>query len=179
MVAPIGAGCFGAVHLAKNHMNKPVAIKVVSKDFAIKMNQQTHLLSEKKLMMNLNSTYTLKWYIFDISYETFQDADNIYFVNEYVPGGTVGNAIKRLKYSIEAITFYTAEIIIALGFLHNKKIIYRDLKSDNILIDSTGHVKLIDFGLGKEMDSLYTTTICGTPAYISPEQLEGKSTNFN
>jgi hypothetical protein len=61
LVAPIGAGCFGVVHLAKNYLNKPVAIKVVSKDFAIKMSQQAHLLSEKKLMMNLNSAYTLKW----------------------------------------------------------------------------------------------------------------------
>ena len=61
IIALIGAGCFGVVHLAKNYLKKPVAIKAVSKDFAYKMNQQAHLLSEKKLMMDLKNEYMLKW----------------------------------------------------------------------------------------------------------------------
>lgn len=62
--------------------------------------------------------------------------------------------------------FYTAEIIVALNYLHNKGILYRDLKPENILINSDGHIKLADFGLSKENvgDMDLSTTFCGSPA---------------
>ncbi len=61
IVSTLGAGCFGTVKLAKNWRNQPVAIKMVDKEFAIKMSQQKHLLNEKHFMMSLDSIYTLKW----------------------------------------------------------------------------------------------------------------------
>lgn len=66
---------------------------------------------------------------------------------------------------------YIAEVILAIEYLHSKNIIYRDLKPENIAIDSTGHIKLLDFGLSKEgqIGEVIAESFCGSPAYLSPE----------
>ena len=71
------------------------------------------------------------------------------------------------------IRFYAAEIIVGLQYLHSQGIVYRDLKSENVLLSADGHVKLTDFGLSKLLDTSgdVTHTMCGTPDYVAPEVL--------
>ncbi len=77
------------------------------------------------------------------------------------------------RFSEDRAKFYTAQIAIALGYLHHSKIIYRDLKPENILINSNGYIVLADFGLAKvkreEEEDTDSNSFCGTPEYLCKE----------
>lgn len=77
------------------------------------------------------------------------------------------------------MTYYAAEVLLTLQYLHSNNILYRDLKPENIVISmlERGHIKLVDFGFAKQLKSQYgrTNTNCGTPAYIAPEILRGSN----
>ena len=85
---------------------------------------------------------------------------------------------QQRRFSEENARFYGAQVALALGELHRKKIIYRDMKPENILLDVDGYVALADFGLAKIVDENQTTmTFCGTPEYIAPEIISGVGHN--
>lgn len=91
---------------------------------------------------------------------------------DFINGGELFTHIRREgRFSENRTRFYAAEIIIAIEYMHLNGIIYRDLKPENVLLDSDGHVKLTDFGLSKlgVMGNKNTDTFCGTPEYLAPE----------
>lgn len=81
-------------------------------------------------------------------YGNFYQKMTFYFIMEYINGGDMFFHIRRAKcFSLERTRFYAAELLLAIEFMHLNGVIYRDLKPENVLIDSEGHVKIIDFGL--------------------------------
>jgi serine/threonine protein kinase len=90
---------------------------------------------------------------------------------EYMPGGELFRLLVELRVlEVPMACFYSAEVLLALEYLHNKGLIYRDLKPENILIDDKGHLKLADFGFCKPLEKGERTyTTCGTADYMAPE----------
>ncbi len=89
---------------------------------------------------------------------------------EFVSGGELFSRLRKDgRFSNDIGLFYISEILLALQYLHERSIVYRDLKPENLLIDRDGHIKIADFGFAKKMHTPRTYTLCGTPEYLAPE----------
>lgn len=107
-------------------------------------------------------------------YGTFQDPQSLFFILEYVVGGEFFTYLRTAGRLAEKTTkFYIGEIVLAFKYLHSRQIVYRDLKPENLLLDSRGHVRITDFGFAKFVD-FRTYTLCGTPDYLAPEIILNK-----
>ena len=106
----------------------------------------------------------------------FQSETRLYFVMPFVKGGELYKIFQKEKrFKEETVKFYAVQIVLAIGELHSKGIMHRDLKLENILVDHRGYLKIIDYGLAKIIsgDEL-AMSYCGTQEYLSPEMIEGK-----
>ncbi|ESO01970.1 hypothetical protein HELRODRAFT_65617 [Helobdella robusta] len=166
----IGTGSFGTVKVGKLKSTGEVfAIKILGKHRIMRANQVQHTISEKRILRSMDFPFIVK------AFHHFSDNANLYMVMEYCPGGELFKLIQRYNFFSETMAkFYGAQVVMAFEFLHEVGVIYRDLKPENILIDAQGYIKLVDFGLAKETRAS-THTMCGTPDYLAPEMLQGKS----
>lgn len=114
---------------------------------------------------------------------SFQDSTHLYLIMDFINGGELFFHLSQAgQFSEERARFYAAEIILALQYLHKSGVVYRDVKPENILIDSEGHIKLTDFGLSKyglDENGGYTESFCGTSEYLAPEIIKEKQYTYS
>ncbi|KAM9969870.1 hypothetical protein ACTFIW_007816 [Dictyostelium discoideum] len=144
----IGRGAFGEVRLVKmKKNNKFFAMKKLDKSKMIEKHQTIHVRSERDILADSNNIHGSNPWIVSLYY-SFQDANFLYLIMEYVPGGDMmTQLIKYDTFTEDATRFYIAETVLALHSIHKLSYIHRDIKPDNLLIDQKGHIKVSDFGL--------------------------------
>eukprot|EP00930_Biecheleria_cincta_P075998 TRINITY_DN631_c0_g1_i1.p1 TRINITY_DN631_c0_g1~~TRINITY_DN631_c0_g1_i1.p1 ORF type:complete len:767 (-),score=194.45 TRINITY_DN631_c0_g1_i1:168-2468(-) len=172
----LGCGGFGAVEMVE-HSQSPekdtYALKALSKGYVVKSGMQASVMSEKNVQLMCDSPFIVKLY------ETYNSDQHLYFLLELALGGELYATYNRknLWGNEKCAKFYVAGTLFAFEHLHGKKIIFRDLKPENLLLNDKGHVKLTDMGLAKVVVGK-TFTTCGTPDYFAPELIASKGHNL-
>jgi len=167
----LGMGAFGKVWLATSRdTKKPYALKTITKRQLIDAGQVKGVMREKQIMASLEHPFILPLV------GSFQDENFLYLLLPLVQGGELFNVVHtdtRDGLDNNSSQFYAACILEALGYLHARNIVYRDMKPENALIDKDGYCIMVDFGFAKiVVDKTYT--LCGTPEYLAPEIIMSK-----
>ncbi|KAK7161400.1 hypothetical protein R3I94_004164 [Phoxinus phoxinus] len=175
LIAVLGRGHFGKVLLAEYKKSGSMyAIKALKKGDIVARDEVESLMCEKRIFETVNSTQ----HPFLVNlFACFQTPEHVCFVMEYTAGGDLMMHIHADVFTEPRAVFYSACVVLGLQFLHDNKIVYRDLKLDNLLLDTEGYVKIADFGLCKEGMGFgdRTSTFCGTPEFLAPEVLTDTS----
>lgn len=162
------ARCYEFVSLTNR---KIMAAKVVPKASLTKTRAKQKLMSEIKIHRSLHHPYVVGFEHF------FEDSENVYILLEMCTNQTMSELIRRRKRLTELeVQCYMLQILSALKYLHQHRVIHRDLKLGNLFLSEKMEIKIGDFGLATklEFDGERKRTICGTPNYIAPEVLDGK-----
>jgi serine/threonine protein kinase len=166
----IGEGTYGRVFSCVYNQNgNEYAVKVMKKSELIACDLSRSAINEKAILTHLEHPMIVNLHF------TFKDNAHLFLIQDYITGGDLLQLIQnRKRLTVDDVQFYSSNILLALQYLHLKHIIFRDLKSSNLLIDKNGYLKLVDFGFAK-IAAGKSTTLCGSPLYMAPEMFEGKS----
>ncbi|CAD8149198.1 unnamed protein product [Paramecium octaurelia] len=170
----LGEGGFGEVYLVEKIGQLPkkqYAMKILKKEDINTSNIMKSAQIEKDVLKMMNHPFIVKlnW--------AFQTSDHLYLVMDLCSGGDLATHLELLSSFPEAVVkIFAAEITLALEALHSQGIIFRDLKPENVVLDSDGHALLTDFGLSKSGidEEILNQSFCGTLAYLAPEMLMKK-----
>ncbi|KAL7872507.1 hypothetical protein SRHO_G00074900 [Serrasalmus rhombeus] len=171
----LGLGGFGRVELVTTlHHGKYFAMKKVSKKLIVEKRQGPHVIFEKGILQDIESDFIVRLHA------AFKDTRYIYMVMEFCSGGEIWTKLKEVgRFDENIAVFVSACVVEAYAYLHKKNIMYRDLKPENLMLDSKGYVKLVDFGFAKELKrGQKTYSFCGTPEYMAPEIIQNHGHDF-
>lgn len=171
LLRSVGRGAFGKVRIVQKRDDKKLyALKYINKEKCIKMKAVHNIIQERKLLEEIKNNF-----IVNLQY-AFQDDENLFMVLDLMLGGDLRYRLDRNgPISEECVRFYVAELSVALEYLHTNRIVHRDIKPDNLLLDEHGHIHLTDFNVAVRVkpDRLLTAA-AGTRAYMAPEILMQK-----
>ncbi|CAG9310229.1 PKG_7 [Blepharisma stoltei] len=170
----IGKGLFSRVYLVgTSRKDIHYALKVIPRRKIDMYALYMHVLEEKKILNMMDFSMIINLV------RTYKDDRRLYFLLEYVHGFELSQILRHVGIiSNNDSLFYAASLILALQYIHERDIIYRDLNPDNIMVDTHGYVKLVDFGSSKVCAGR-TYTLIGSPHYVAPEVIVGKGYNKN
>lgn len=172
----LGEGGMGVVHLAEDtRLSRKVALKFLPKHVAKDQIERRRFLQEAQAAAGLNHPNIAQVYSIE------ETEDELFIVLEYVKGKELKDVIQEGELTSEEKISITFQIAKGLKAAHDKGIIHRDIKTGNIMVDSSKNVKIMDFGLARLEGSDHITkqgTTVGTTAYMSPEQLRGVEADF-
>eukprot|EP00928_Gymnodinium_smaydae_P069712 TRINITY_DN5336_c0_g6_i1.p1 TRINITY_DN5336_c0_g6~~TRINITY_DN5336_c0_g6_i1.p1 ORF type:complete len:785 (+),score=123.47 TRINITY_DN5336_c0_g6_i1:60-2414(+) len=172
VIGSLGSGGFGAVDLVEDVMTVPrktYALKSMNKGFIVHRGMQETVFREKDIMFLADSPFIVRLY------ETYNEGNFLYFLMQACLGGELHSTYwsKNFYGSTPHCKFYAAGVAMGLAHLHERHVIYRDLKPENLLLDEVGRLLIADMGLAKcVIGKTYTT--CGTPEYFAPELISSK-----
>ena len=169
----LGVGTYGQVSLVKNNKNNYYyAIKNISKKQILTCKLMSNIELERAILLKIDHPFIVKLV------KTLKSEKYIYYLMDYIKGKELFSVIRDIGLlNKEQAQFYSASIILAVDYLHQRKIIFRDIKPENIMVLENGYIKLIDFGTAKEIKDK-TKSIIGTPQYMAPEVILGDLYSF-
>lgn len=142
-------------------------MKAIRKDLLVDQNFIKATLLEKQIMSEIDHPFICGMDYF------FQTEERLYFIMPYIRGGELFKLLRaRKRLSEQLVKFIGTQVVIAIGKLHERGILHRDLKLENVMVCENGYIKLIDFGMSRTLaqDQLANTFV-GTPEYQAPEML--------
>ena len=172
-VKELGSGNFGSVNLVRNKKNKfTYAIKALNLEQIKLENLEECVEVERDVLLKIDHPFIMKM----VKY--LKNDNYIFFINEYIKGKELWEVIRDIGLlNKEQTQYYGGSILLAIDYLHKQKIIYRDIKPENVMVNIKGYIKIIDFGTVKEIQDR-TSTIIGTSHYMAPEITKGEGYSF-
>ena len=167
----LGQGAFGKVYLASlKGKDYKYAIKAIRKDKLLELDQIESVALEKDILFESDHPF-----LSGMEY-LFQSDARLYFVMPFIGGGELFKVQEKEKRFPEStVIFYGTQLIMGIGQLHKMGFIHRDLKLENVMLDTDGYVKIIDYGLAKMLnEGELANSICGTPIYLAPEIVQSQ-----
>ena len=169
----LGQGSYGNVSLVKSEKNNYFyAIKNISNKQILYSKLHHNIELERNILLKIDHPFIVKLV------KSLKDDNYIYYLMDYIKGKELFDVIRDIGLLDKPkAQFYIGSIILALHYLHDKGIIFRDIKPENIMVLENGFIKLIDFGAAKYIKDR-TNSIIGTPQYMAPEVILGDQYSF-